>query len=300
MDRLEGIANLAQLAAVLEVSTEKPGNVTPTHNFPDTTYVDFLSGSVALGLAIRKSALRGFKAGEGGIRLDEIGVGAGIEEAVLDVGRSHSGVNTHLGMLMLFIPIASGAGFCVSRGLGFEQGLRGSIKTILENTSVDDSLSFYRAVKASNVGGMLGGLREPKIPFHDLMRMSSSIDRISEELAEGMRIIFEIGVPTLDRMHRETRDIREAVLQTYLILLSEFPDTFIARKVGQERASHISGEAMQALVKGGIFTKAGRSAIKELDSKLRVDGSKLNPGTTADLTAAALFIWLLYERLQNF
>ena len=298
MERFERIANLAQLAAVLEVSTEKPGNVTPTHDFPDTTYEDFIFGSIAIAPAIKNAALNGFRAGNSEISLKGINIGENIKNAILDVKKSHPGGNTHLGMLMLFIPIASGAGFCISHNSEFSHSLRENITKILENSTVKDSLNLYSAIKISNAGGLMGRLREPRIPFHNLMEISSSGDRIAEELTNGMRITFEIGVPTLDRVYRETRNLRKAILQTYLVLLSEFPDTFIARKSGSEKAKVILREAQKILEKGGIFTKAGISAIEELNINLRREGNKLNPGTTADLVAAALFVWLLLEKFQ--
>ena len=43
---------------------------------------------------------------------------------------------------------------------------------------------------------------------------------------------------------------------------------------------------------GGIGTADGRRAGVELDAYLRSDGNKLNPGTTADLVAACLFVAL--------
>ena len=39
----------AQLACVLEVSAEKPGNITPSHDFDDTSYEDMLRSGIALG-----------------------------------------------------------------------------------------------------------------------------------------------------------------------------------------------------------------------------------------------------------
>ena len=38
----DSVAGAAQLACVLEVSAEKPGNITPTHDFHDTSYEDML------------------------------------------------------------------------------------------------------------------------------------------------------------------------------------------------------------------------------------------------------------------
>ena len=40
--RSVSVAGAAQLACVLEVSAEKPGNITPSHDFHDTSYEDML------------------------------------------------------------------------------------------------------------------------------------------------------------------------------------------------------------------------------------------------------------------
>jgi triphosphoribosyl-dephospho-CoA synthase len=48
------------------------------------------------------------------------------------------------------------------------------------------------------------------------------------------------------------------------------------------------------LAAGGVFSAAGQQAIADLDARLRVaKDNSLNPGTTADLIAAMLFVALL-------
>ena len=49
------VAGAAQLACVLEVSAEKPGNITPSHDFHDTSYEDMLLSAIALGPALASS-----------------------------------------------------------------------------------------------------------------------------------------------------------------------------------------------------------------------------------------------------
>jgi triphosphoribosyl-dephospho-CoA synthetase len=82
-------------------------------------------------------------------------------------------------------------------------------------------------------------------------------------------------------------------MHTFLKVLSEHPDTFIARKVGFEKAREISLNAKKVLELGGVETSKGRKGILEFDKKLRESGNLLNPGTTADLTAAALALCIL-------
>ena len=41
------LAHQVELVCVLEVSAPKPGNITPGHDFPDTTYVEMVRSAIA-------------------------------------------------------------------------------------------------------------------------------------------------------------------------------------------------------------------------------------------------------------
>ena len=291
---IKRIANLARLAAVLEVSSQKPGNVGPEHDFPDTGYEDFIAGSIAIGEGIENSTDNGFRAGKGEIDVNEIGIGNSILKCISDVKESHGGGNTHLGMVMLFVPIAAGAGLCLGKGKDPKGGLRDSIAEVLGNSTVEDSDNLYDAIELSDVSG-LGKLLRKEMPFHELMRNSLERDRIADELSKGLPIVFEKGVPALKRNHEKRGGLRKAVTQTYLELLAEFPDTLIARKLSMEDAEEVSERAKEVIEKGGIFTDDGIQAVEDFDNFLRNSEKKLNPGTTADLVAASLFVLLLFR-----
>jgi triphosphoribosyl-dephospho-CoA synthase len=47
------------------------------------------------------------------------------------------------------------------------------------------------------------------------------------------------------------------------------------------------------LAAGGVRSARGRTALAGFDDSLRRDGNALNPGTTADLVTAVLFVALL-------
>ena len=290
---IKRIANLARLAAVLEVSSRKPGNVGPEHDFPDTSYEDFVAGSIAIGGGIENSTDNGLRAGKGEIDINEIGIGNSILKCVSDVKESHGGGNTHLGMVMLFVPIAAGAGLCLGREKSLKSELRNSVIEVVGNSTVEDSDKLYDAIELSGVN--LGKLLKKELPFHELMRNSLKKDTIADELGGGLPIVFERGVPALDRNHERSKSLRKAVTQTYLELLAEFSDTFIARKLSMEEAKGVSGMAKEVVEKGGIFTDDGIQAVDEFDNFLRNSEKKLNPGTTADLVAASLFVWLLFR-----
>ncbi len=70
-DTGEYVRRCATLAALLEVSASpKPGNVHRMRDRPDTRYEHFLAGSVALGGAMWRMAVRGYEAEDGVRRWD--------------------------------------------------------------------------------------------------------------------------------------------------------------------------------------------------------------------------------------
>ncbi len=82
-------------------------------------------------------------------------------------------------------------------------------------------------------------------------------------------------------------------MNTFLKILSERSATFIARKAGPEKAKMVSQEAKAIVELGGSETAAGKERLALFDRMLRASGNNFNPGTTADLTAAALALCTL-------
>lgn len=292
LSKIKRVACSAQLACVLEASAEKPGNVTPTHDYKDTSYQDFLAGSIALGPSIEEAALRGYLAGLKEINPPGICVGELILKGVKDVCRSHPGGNTHLGAMMLMVPVAAGAGMCLAEENGFK-GLRPAVIKVLKSSTVKDSRDLYTAISLCKAGG-LGRLVRTQIPLLALMGVSAERDRISEELFSGLPIIWKQGLPFFEACMRKDptssqsshpSSMRAAILGTYLYLLSEYPDTLIAKKKGLKAAVDVSNKAKDIL--------AGRMTPEGFDAFLRSEDNGLNPGTTADLVAAISFLYLL-------
>ncbi|HYY06644.1 MAG TPA: triphosphoribosyl-dephospho-CoA synthase, partial [Candidatus Limnocylindria bacterium] len=90
---------------------------------------------------------------------------------------------------------------------------------------------------------------------------------------------------------------RDAIVELTLGLLAAVPDTLIARKRGPEAAGRVTAGARQVLADGGVRSARGRTALAGFDASLRQDGNALNPGTTADLVTAVLFVALLQGAL---
>lgn len=321
----DDVMRAAQLAAALEVSGwPKPGNVHRTADFADTRFEHFIAGSIALGPAVREAARRGLDAGAGKLKLSELEVGRLIFRAVSDVKKWHRGGNTHLGISLLFIPIACGAGVVfAARGAIDRAQLRQAATDVVNATTWHDSSLVFDAIllATSAALGKLESVEAPdladrsakdaitarKVPLIELMRVSSEWDNVAREWATGFEAVFEVGAPTFLDVANATDDVNVATVHTFLTLLARYPDTLIARKIGVQRVSDIkkavklglevskevAREASRVLRLGGLLSPEGREALQRLDRELRDPKNQLNPGTTADLTAASIFVALL-------
>jgi triphosphoribosyl-dephospho-CoA synthase len=303
---LQDIARAAQLAAVLEVSGyPKPGNVHRRADLKGTTFEQFMAGSIAIGPAIQEVAERGFRAGEGEIELSDICLGAAIKRAIDDTMEWQCDGNTNLGVVMLLVPLAAAAGATLAKeGKIRIQKLRKNVSKILESTTTEDALDLYDAISTARPGGMgkideldvrdeksKRRIKEGKISLYEVMKISSGWDSISKELTTGMKITFEFGAPLVKRLYADTNNINITVVQTFLEILSRYPDTFVQRNHGRKVAEEVSKKAAAILRKGGMLTAEGRTLVLEFDYELRK--RRINPGTTADLTAASLMLAIL-------
>jgi triphosphoribosyl-dephospho-CoA synthase len=125
------------------------------------------------------------------------------------------------------------------------------------------------------------------------MALAAERDAIAREYVTDFALTFEAGVPAILAARGEGLTWSDTVVEAYLALLDRAPDTHIARKLGFAEAVDISRQARQVLQAGGTRSSEGRQALRILDTKLRDQHNRRNPGTTADLTCAALFVVIL-------
>jgi triphosphoribosyl-dephospho-CoA synthase len=307
-DAGEYVRRCATLAALLEVSAyPKPGNVHRTRDLPDTRFEHFLVGSVALGGAIGRLAVRGFEAEEGVRRWDEIGLGGLILEAVTDSLAWQGGGNVNLGVVLLFAPIAAAAGSILRRHEEIDvENLRGKLELVTRSTTPEDAALVYEAIRTAMTPRVLGEvdvldvydpestseLVEKGLTLLDVFGLCSERDHICREWTSGFNVTFDEGYSYL-KAALGTGDVNTAVVDTFLHILSGNPDSLIARKSGEALAEEVSGRAGRILEEGGCGSQVGGEMILELDDELAEAGGALNPGTTADLTASSLFVALL-------
>ena len=127
----------------------------------------------------------------------------------------------------------------------------------------------------------------------DAMKLAAGHDGIAREYATDFAVTFEVAVPALLRARADGLSWDHSVVDTFLTVLAASPDTHVARRGGPELAADISERAADVLRAGGVRTDDGRKALGYFDHSLRDPRNIGNPGTTADLTAAAIFVALL-------
>jgi triphosphoribosyl-dephospho-CoA synthase len=211
--------------------------------------------------------------------------------------RRRVGTNTNLGILILLAPLARAAVIPGNRPL------RTRLRLVLRQLDRRDASDVYRAIRLARPGG-LGRVpsqdvaRPPTMTLLECMRLAAGHDAIASEYASDYSTTFGSCLPLLDRLWYRGVPMRQAIAQTYLAVLATRPDTLIRRRHGARRARAVSRSALIALRSGGVFRKRGRALMERLDKNLRSARPPLNPGASADLIAAALFVWVLQREFS--
>lgn len=255
------------LACVLEAAAEKPGNVTPSHDFADMTFADLLRSALVLGSVF--AADRARRRGVGELVLDGVRATARVTSA-----------NTNLGIVLLFAPLARAA---VTRRR--DELLRAAVERVLAALDVDDAVAAFTAIVEARPGGLGDAaehdVREPaRIGLREAMTAAAERDAIASEYASGYKIVFGSGLPLLTGALRRGASTTSAIVALHVGLLATHRDTLIARKAGREVACAVTDAAAEV--------RDGSRSLAQLDASLRGDGHRLNPGATADLVAATL------------
>jgi triphosphoribosyl-dephospho-CoA synthase len=293
------------LAGLLEASAyPKPGNVHRLRDSVETRYEHFLAGSVATAPALRDLASRACYASSGG-DWGGLGLGEAILQAVEDMLKWQRGGNVQLGVVLLHAPIAAAAG-AAYRGDGVPStSVRQSLKEVVAAATPMDTVNIYRAIDLAMTRGTLGEvgdldvsddsslatIEEEGLTPTQVFGLCEDRDTICSEWVRGFPVTFEEGYKHLSNLLGEGEPVNSAVLETYLYLLSRRPDSLIIRKSGVEKAKEVSGRAAQVLGRRG--EPGFMDEVRRMDEELWSGGGGLNPGTTADLTAASIFVQLL-------
>jgi triphosphoribosyl-dephospho-CoA synthase len=268
------IGQCATLACLLEATAPKAGNVHRGADFDDLTFNDFAVSSVAIGPAMEAAATTG--------------VGRAVRDAVAAT-RGYVPTNTNLGMALLMAPLAA-----APRN---EPLTTMSIGHVLSSMTSDDCRLVYEAIRLAGPGGLgkvesMDVADEPPTDLVAAMRASKDRDLVARQYVENFRLVLDDALPALIAARERGWTLTDAIIHTHVSLIAQQGDSLIARKCGLEVARKASAIAEQVLACGNPGDEAYYAALADFDFWLRSDVNRRNPGTTADLIAAALFAGL--------
>ena len=271
------VGQCATLACLWEATAPKVGNVYRGADFEDLTYVDFLTSAAAIAPAMEAAASQP--------------LGKTVLAAV-QATRAAVATNTNLGTVLLLAPLAAASG-----------ELRAGTKEVLGQLTEQDTADVYAAIRLAQPGGMgsvdEGDLSQPPPErLLDAMQWAADRDLVARQYACGFAELFDEVVPGLVVGAAEGRPLAEVIVRVQLETMAAHPDSLIMRKCGAAIATEAADRAAAVLRFAQQSDEAYHQALSELDFWLRSDGHRRNPGTTADLIAAGLFVGLRTGQLQ--
>jgi triphosphoribosyl-dephospho-CoA synthase len=300
------VSHCLELAILLEASAHKPGNVSVVTDFEKTRYEHFLASAVAASSSFESAAQRGIAVSEGTIDPANVGVGRFIRSCVADINAWQRGGNTLLGTVILLSPMAVAAGMTMWRGRFDLSGLRKNLKMVVQSTAPEDAVDVYEAIRIANPSGLgkapdldindptaIKRIIDEKTSLLEVFKIAEKYDTICSEWVKNYPVTFDLAYPFLIDRLRNNPDPSLAIVQAFLHVLAEVPDTFIARKTSIEKARQISLKAKEITELGGLETSQGRKMLERFDGELKKSSNLFNPGTTADIIGAALAVCIL-------
>jgi triphosphoribosyl-dephospho-CoA synthase len=264
-----------------EVSAPKPGNVNNLSDGHNMQVADFINSAHAIAPIMSQP---------------NIAVGEMILQAITAT-RTVVDCNTNLGIVLLFAPLCVAIQHCTK----FEQ-LPEALDKVLNNLTIDDAKLCYQAIRLAEAGGM-GKVEQhdiqsiPTITLKQAMEIAQKRDSVARQYANNYDEILSIGLPSLTSAINCRESVEWATAFAYLRILSSTPDTLICRKQGLECAQRVTEKARRLVNKASKNKKLIQlnADIIQWDNELK--HKAINPGTTADMTAATLLVYAFEQAL---
>ncbi|MDI3475578.1 MAG: triphosphoribosyl-dephospho-CoA synthase [Thermococcaceae archaeon] len=278
------------LGPLLEAAVPKPGNVSRFRDFDDLTFYHFLMANTALMGVYYEAIKRGELIRKGILQPSEAGLGELIKRAV-QKSRESQDANPNFGVIVLSVPLMVAMG--MSRHI---LEAREKAKLLVGESTVRDTMELYSAIRIANPKGVARGVKYDVYSdesFRELFRDRVNLERLAEISCERELVFcewlngYELSYKTFGRVYELAREapFEDAVLRAFLELLSERPDTLIARKGGIEEAELVRKKAGELL--------EGRLSMDEFERFMSEKGDLRNPGSLADVMAVALSLLIL-------
>lgn len=270
----------ATMACLLEAAAPKPGNVHPTAAFPDLSHADFVAAARAVGPIFQEAARRP--------------LGSVILEAVRE-SRRVTRSNANLGMILAIAPLAAVPpdSWISPAGGAPLTSVSAAVAAVLARLDAADAAAIWMAIGEAGAGGLGTADRHdiagpPPDDILAAMRLAAGHDSIASLWANGYADGLGDVVDDLAAALAARHDWRQAIVDAFLRRLARAPDSLIRRRHGAAVAVAVSAQAA-AVLSGNPAGRPGAEAA--FDRSLR-EPRRINPGTTADLVATAVYILL--------
>ena len=266
---------------ITEINALKPGNVSRYADGHRMTSNDFLLSADLVTPILCDT---------------QLSMGQRILECV-KITRTQVGTNTNLGMILLFTPLIIAAENITDRSIA---AMQYKLRNILSAVDKSDSSLIFQAIRDVNPGGLGQSDKfdvhtNPDCTLLEAMAVASERDTIARQFTSGFHDIFSTGLTVIKDYTGRWNSVEWATVACYLTFLSVMPDAHIVRKYG-------TGTAEQVIKKATAITERFKKndnpenaveALLEFDRDLKE--RNINPGTTADITAASVLAYKLVE-----
>ncbi|MGZ8190980.1 MAG: triphosphoribosyl-dephospho-CoA synthase [Methylococcaceae bacterium] len=278
----EHLGELYRQACEVDVQAFKPGNVSVYADGHEMTVADF-----------RTSA----KVSAEPLCNPEYSLGEKIYYAVKATHEA-VGCNTNLGIILLCAPLIQAISH-KNQGLT----LRQAVSKVLRETTLEDADWVFKAITLASPGG-LGSSDEQdvhekaSVTLLEAMKIASAKDRIALQYVTDYQEIFNFLLLRYNTGLNRWSDRNWAAVAVYADMLSQFPDSHIERKYGNQYSEMVASR--MARLSEEMSKTDNPEQIKPLlfclDQELKLYG--INPGTTADMIVATVLTAFLEDLNQ--
>lgn len=322
----------AILALLLEVAgTPKPGNVDRARDLEDLRFESFLGGAVGARSGLERAARDGsvgvaFERAVAGMA-DRAGTNTqfGCLLLLVPLLKATAAGNDPAADDRLASSDPATSGDCSRTGVKGDCSRTG-VDRVTRATTVDDAVAFYTAFEHVDVAvddppadavdldvrrgsEAESTLRDRGLTLRDVMALgadgrveddgkrNADVDRIPDRNAQEWIEGFPRTFRAADWILNDEGPVTDRAARAFILLLASEPDTLVAtdhdpgvaHEVSRRAASLIDG-APVAPASGSLADRINLDAAESLAAEFVADG--INPGTTADLTCAALYVAL--------
>lgn len=272
------IGQRVQHAIEIECTAIKAGNVHPLASFNDLQHAHFMQAAKVVGHQFDSDA--------------DCSVGAIVLRSTRAMVQN-VGTNTSLGTILLLAPLAV-AMLERSTAPALGGSLQTQVRDVLNRLCPEDAREIYQAIRIAKPGGLgksesMDVEQAPPARILDAMRFASQRDDVALQYVTDFELVFDIASRLMQKIHG-CEPIAFAIRELQIELLSERVDSLIVRKCGMDFAESVKRKAFEVRQSGPFLSHNYLEAWNDFDRFLRDEPHRGNPGTTADLIAAAIFV----------